>query len=227
MSFLQSGSYYPRGGFTQTIAGARRRPSPRYRTPAPHQRLHAVVRLNSGHFERRDERGGDAESLLVRRHDIAAEQSAKRTVIRYTAPTVKRASSRAIVADRLACASTEGPDSPSLPNAGARPVVDDADAADVSEWTYTAWHRHRCRSRRAGNAASVSTTVPPLTTSARRRLMTMLFPRRRSEVIHVPACHKCFFVEIPHPHPVSSFYASRSSLLGRRLGGRRRRRPCS
>ena len=146
VSFPQSGSYYPRGGFTQTIAGARRgtilaipnagaAPKGYLRSFAPTLGTSSDV-TNAA---------ATLKAFWSDATDIAVDQSAKRTVIRYTAPTVKRGVlPQRIVADRLACASTEGPDSLIVAERWAQAsVVDDADAALTSlSGTYTTWHRY-------------------------------------------------------------------------------------
>ena len=113
VSFPQSGSYYPRGGFTQTIAGARRGtilaiPNAGA-APKGYARSFASTLGTSSDVTNA---ASTLKAFWSDATDIAVEQSAKRTVIRYTAPTVKRGVlPQRIVADRLACASTEGPDS--------------------------------------------------------------------------------------------------------------------
>ena len=78
--------------------------------------------------------------------DIRLEQqNDRRTIVNYRAPTVKRGVlPQRIVADRLACASAEGPDSLVVAERWAQAsVVDDADAALTSlSGAYTAWHRY-------------------------------------------------------------------------------------
>ena len=146
VSFPQSGSYYPRGGFTQTIAGARRGtilaiPNAGA-APKGYARSYASTLGTSSDVTNA---AATLKAFWPDATDIAVEQSAKRTVIRYTAPTVKRGVlPQRIVADRLACASTEGPDSLVVAERWAQAsVVDDADAALTSlSGTYTAWHRY-------------------------------------------------------------------------------------
>ena len=146
VSFPQSGSYYPRGGFTQTIAGARRGtilaiPNAGA-APKGYARSYASTLATSSDVTNA---ASTLKAFWSDATDIAVEQSAKRTVIRYTAPTVKRGVlPQRIVADRLACASTEGPDSLVVAERWAQAsVVDDADAALTSlSGTYTAWHRY-------------------------------------------------------------------------------------
>ena len=146
VSFPQSGSYFPRGGFTQTIAGARRGtilaiPNAGA-APKGYARSYASTLATSSDVTNA---AATLKAFWSDATDIAVEQSAKRTVIRYTAPTVKRGVlPQRIVADRLACASTEGPDSLIVAERWAQAsVVDDADAALTSlSGTYTAWHRY-------------------------------------------------------------------------------------
>ena len=146
VSFPQSGSYYPRGGFTQTIAGARRGtilaiPNAGA-SPKDYTRSYASTLATSSDVTNA---AATLKAFWSDATDIAVEQSAKRTVVRYTAPTVKRGVlPQRIVADRLACASTEGPDSLVVAERWAQAsVVDDADAALTSlSGTYTAWHRY-------------------------------------------------------------------------------------
>jgi len=146
VSFPQSGSYYPRGGFTQTIAGARRGtilaiPNAGA-APKGYARSYASTLGTSSDVTNA---AATLKAFWSDATDIAVEQSAKRTVVRYTAPTVKRGVlPQRIVADRLACASTEGPDSLVVAERWAQAsVVDDADAALTSlSGTYTAWHRY-------------------------------------------------------------------------------------
>ena len=146
VSFPQSGSYYPRGGFTQTIAGARRGtilaiPNAGA-APKGYARSYASTLGTSSDVTNA---AATLKAFWSDATDIAVEQSAKRTVIRYTAPTVKRGVlPQRIVADRLACASTEGPDSLIVAERWAQAsVVDDADAALTSlSGTYTTWHRY-------------------------------------------------------------------------------------
>ena len=147
VSFPQSGSYYPRGGFTQTIAGARRGtilaiPNAGA-APKGYARSYASTLGTSSDVTNA---AATLKAFWSDATDIAVEQSAKRTVIRYTAPTVKRGVlPQRIVADRLACAS-ESPSPSSLIVAerwAQASVVDDADAALTSlSGTYTAWHRY-------------------------------------------------------------------------------------
>ena len=147
VSFPQSGSYYPRGGFTQTIAGARRGtilaiPNAGA-APKGYARSYASTLATSSDVTNA---AATLKAFWSDATDIAVEQSAKRTVIRYTAPTVKRGVlPQRIVADRLACAS-ESPSPSSLIVAerwAQASVVDDADAALTSlSGTYTAWHRY-------------------------------------------------------------------------------------
>ena len=146
VSFPQSGSYFPRGGFTQTIAGARRGtilaiPNAGA-APKGYARSYASTLGTSSDVTNA---AATLKAFWSDATDIAVEQSAKRTVVRYTAPTVKRGVlPQRIVADRLACASTEGPDSLIVAERWAQAsVVDDADAALTSlSGTYTAWHRY-------------------------------------------------------------------------------------
>ena len=147
VSFPQSGSYFPRGGFTQTIAGARRGtilaiPNAGA-TPKGYARSYASTLATSSDVTNA---AATLKAFWSDATDIAVDQSAKRTVIRYTAPTVKRGVlPQRIVADRLACAS-ESPSPSSLIVAerwAQASVVDDADAALTSlSGTYTAWHRY-------------------------------------------------------------------------------------
>ena len=147
VSFPQSGSYYPRGGFTQTIAGARRGtilaiPNAGA-APKGYARSYASTLATSSDVTNA---ASTLKAFWSDATDIAVEQSPKRTVIRYTAPTVKRGVlPQRIVADRLACAS-ESPSPSSLIVAerwAQASVVDDADAALTSlSGTYTAWHRY-------------------------------------------------------------------------------------
>jgi hypothetical protein len=147
VSFPQSGSYYPRGGFTQTIAGARRGtilaiPNAGA-APKGYARSYASTLATSSDVTNA---ASTLKAFWSDATDIAVEQSAKRTVIRYAAPTVKRGVlPQRIVADRLACAS-ESPSPSSLIVAerwAQASVVDDADAALTSlSGTYTAWHRY-------------------------------------------------------------------------------------
>ena len=146
VSFPQSGSYFPRGGFTQTIAGARRGtilaiPNAGA-APKGYARSYASTLATSSDVTNA---AATLKAFWSDATDIAVEQSAKRTVVRYTAPTVKRGVlPQRIVADRLACASAEGPDSLVVAERWAQAsVVDDADAALTSlSGTYTAWHRY-------------------------------------------------------------------------------------
>ena len=146
VSFPQSGSYFPKGGFTQTIAGARRGtilaiPNAGA-TPKGYARSYASTLATSSDVTNA---AATLKAFWSDATDIAVEQSAKRTVVRYTAPTVKRGVlPQRIVADRLACASAEGPDSLVVAERWAQAsVVDDADAALTSlSGTYTAWHRY-------------------------------------------------------------------------------------
>ena len=146
VSFPQSGSYFPRGGFTQTIAGARR--GTILAIPNAGAAPKGYLRSFSPTLGTSSDVTNAAATLKAfwsDATDIAVEQSAKRTVVRYTAPTVKRGVlPQRIVADRLACASTEGPDSLVVAERWAQAsVVDDADAALTSlSGTYTAWHRY-------------------------------------------------------------------------------------
>ena len=147
VSFPQSGSYFPRGGFTQTIAGARRGtilaiPNAGA-APKGYARSYASTLATSSDVTNA---AATLKAFWSDATDIRLEQqSAKRTVVRYTAPTVKRGVlPQRIVADRLACASSEGPDSLVVAERWAQAsVVDDADAALTSlSGTYTAWHRY-------------------------------------------------------------------------------------
>ena len=146
VSFPQSGSYFPRGGFTQTIAGARRGtilaiPNAGA-APKGYPRSYASTLGTSSDVTNA---AATLKAFWSDATDIAVEQSAKRTVVRYTAPTVKRGVlPQRIVADRLACASAEGTDSLVVAERWAQAsVVDDADAALTSlSGTYTAWHRY-------------------------------------------------------------------------------------
>jgi len=147
VSFPQSGSYFPRGGFTQTIAGARR--GTILAIPNAGAAPKGYARSYASNLATSSDVTNAAATLKAfwsDATDIAVEQSAKRTVIRYTAPTVKRGVlPQRIVADRLACAS-ESPSPSSLIVAerwAQASVVDDADAALTSlSGTYTAWHRY-------------------------------------------------------------------------------------
>ena len=113
VSFPQSGSYYPRGGFTQTIAGARRGtilaiPNAGA-SPKDYTRSYASTLATSSDVTNA---AATLKAFWPDATDIAVEQSDRRTIVNYRAPTVKRGVlPQRIVADRLACASTEGPDS--------------------------------------------------------------------------------------------------------------------
>ena len=147
VSFPQSGSYYPRGGFTQTIAGARRGtilaiPNAGA-APKGYARSYASTLPTSSDVTNA---ASTLKAFWSDATDIRLEQqSDRRTIVNYRAPTVKRGVlPQRIVADRLACASTEGPDSLVVAERWAQAsVVDDADAALTSlSGTYTAWHRY-------------------------------------------------------------------------------------
>ena len=114
MSFPQSGSYFPRGGFTQTIAGARRGtilaiPNAGA-APKGYLRSFAPTLGTSSDITNA---ASTLKAFWSDATDIRLEQqSDRRTIVNYRAPTVKRGVlPQRIVADRLACASTEGPDS--------------------------------------------------------------------------------------------------------------------
>ena len=147
VSFPQSGSYFPRGGFTQTIAGARRGtilaiPNAGA-APKGYARSYASTLATSSDVTNA---ASTLKAFWSDATDIRLEQqSDRRTIVNYRAPTVKRGVlPQRIVADRLACASTEGPDSLIVAERWAQAsVVDDADAALTSlSGTYTAWHRY-------------------------------------------------------------------------------------
>ena len=147
VSFPQSGSYFPRGGFTQTIAGARRGtilaiPNAGA-APKGYARSYASTLGTSSDVTNA---AATLKAFWSDATDIRLEQqSDRRTIVNYRAPTVKRGVlPQRIVADRLACASTEGPDSLIVAERWAQAsVVDDADAALTSlSGTYTAWHRY-------------------------------------------------------------------------------------
>ena len=147
VSFPQSGSYFPRGGFTQTIAGARRGtilaiPNAGA-APKGYARSYASTLGTSSDVTNA---AATLKAFWSDATDIRLEQqSDRRTIVNYRAPTVKRGVlPQRIVADRLACASTEGPDSLVVAERWAQAsVVDDADAALTSlSGTYTAWHRY-------------------------------------------------------------------------------------
>ena len=147
VSFPQSGSYFPRGGFTQTIAGARRGtilaiPNAGA-APKGYARSYASTLATSSDVTNA---AATLKAFWSDATDIRLEQqSDRRTIVNYRAPTVKRGVlPQRIVADRLACASTEGPDSLIVAERWAQAsVVDDADAALTSlSGTYTAWHRY-------------------------------------------------------------------------------------
>jgi hypothetical protein len=147
VSFPQSGSYYPRGGFTQTIAGARRGtilaiPNAGA-APKGYARSYASTLGTSSDVTNA---ASTLKAFWSDATDIRLEQqNDRRTIVNYRAPTVKRGVlPQRIVADRLACASTEGPDSLVVAERWAQAsVVDDADAALTSlSGAYTAWHRY-------------------------------------------------------------------------------------
>ena len=147
VSFPQSGSYFPRGGFTQTIAGARRGtilaiPNAGA-APKGYARSYASTLGTSSDVTNA---AATLKAFWSDATDIRLEQqSDRRTIVNYRAPTVKRGVlPQRIVADRLACASAEGPDSLVVAERWAQAsVVDDADAALTSlSGTYTAWHRY-------------------------------------------------------------------------------------
>ena len=147
VSFPQSGSYFPKGGFTQTIAGARRGtilaiPNAGA-APKGYARSYASTLGTSSDVTNA---AATLKAFWSDATDIRLEQqSDRRTIVNYRAPTVKRGVlPQRIVADRLACASTEGPDSLIVAERWAQAsVVDDADAALTSlSGTYTAWHRY-------------------------------------------------------------------------------------
>ena len=148
VSFPQSGSYFPRGGFTQTIAGARRGtilaiPNAGA-APKGYERSYASTLGTSSDVTNA---ASTLKAFWSDATDIRLEQqSDRRTIVNYRAPTVKRGVlPQRIVADRLACAS-ESPSPSSLIVAerwAQASVVDDADAALTSlSGTYTAWHRY-------------------------------------------------------------------------------------
>ena len=148
VSFPQSGSYFPRGGFTQTIAGARRGtilaiPNAGA-APKGYARSFATTLGTSSDVTNA---AATLKAFWSDATDIRLEQqSDRRTIVNYRAPTVKRGVlPQRIVADRLACAS-ESPSPSSLIVAerwAQASVVDDADAALTSlSGTYTAWHRY-------------------------------------------------------------------------------------
>ena len=148
VSFPQSGSYFPRGGFTQTIAGARRGtilaiPNAGA-APKGYARSYASTLGTSSDVTNA---AATLKAFWSDATDIRLEQqSDRRTIVNYRAPTVKRGVlPQRIVADRLACAS-ESPSPSSLIVAerwAQASVVDDADAALTSlSGTYTAWHRY-------------------------------------------------------------------------------------
>jgi len=148
VSFPQSGSYYPRGGFTQTIAGARRGtilaiPNAGA-APKGYARSYASTLGTSSDVTNA---ASTLKAFWSDATDIRLEQqNDRRTIVNYRAPTVKRGVlPQRIVADRLACAS-ESPSPSSLIVAerwAQASVVDDADAALTSlSGTYTAWHRY-------------------------------------------------------------------------------------
>ena len=148
VSFPQSGSYYPRGGFTQTIAGARRGtilaiPNAGA-APKGYARSYASTLGTSSDVTNA---ASTLKAFWSDATDIRLEQqNDRRTIVNYRAPTVKRGVlPQRIVADRLACAS-ESPSPSSLVVAerwAQASVVDDADAALTSlSGTYTAWHRY-------------------------------------------------------------------------------------
>ena len=148
VSFPQSGSYFPRGGFTQTIAGARRGtilaiPNAGA-APKGYARSYASTLATSSDVTNA---AATLKAFWSDATDIRLEQqSDRRTIVNYRAPTVKRGVlPQRIVADRLACAS-ESPSPSSLIVAerwAQASVVDDADAALTSlSGTYTAWHRY-------------------------------------------------------------------------------------
>ena len=181
VSFPQSGSYYPRGGFTQTIAGARRGtilaiPNAGA-APKGYARSYASTLGTSSDVTNA---AATLKAFWSDATDIAVDQSAKRTVIRYTAPTVKRGVlPQRIVADRLACASTEGPDSLIVAERWAQAsVVDDADAAHVLSGTYTAGTATIASSGRAGKRVAAFDDSPLWRTSADGGLRSRLLRRR-------------------------------------------------
>ena len=148
VSFPQSGSYFPRGGFTETIAGARRGtilaiPNAGA-APKGYARSYASTLGTSSDVTNA---AATLKAFWSDATDIRLEQqSDRRTIVNYRAPTVKRGVlPQRIVADRLACAS-ESPSPSSLIVAerwAQASVVDDADAALTSlSGTYTAWHRY-------------------------------------------------------------------------------------
>ena len=147
VSFPQSGSYFPRGGFTQTIAGARRGtilaiPNAGA-APKGYARSFATTLGTSSDVTNA---AATLKAFWSDATDIRLEQqNDRRTIVNYRAPTVKRGVlPQRIVADRLACVSVEGPDSLVVAERWAQAsVVDDADAALTSlSGTYTAWHRY-------------------------------------------------------------------------------------
>ena len=147
VSFPQSGSYFPRGGFTQTIAGARRGtilaiPNAGA-APKGYARSYASTLGTSSDVTNA---ASTLKAFWSDATDIRLEQqNDRRTIVNYRAPTVKRGVlPQRIVADRLACASAEGPDSLVVAERWAQAsVVDDADAALTSlSGAYTAWHRY-------------------------------------------------------------------------------------
>ena len=141
MSFPQSGSYYLRGG-TQPSRARRTIPAiPNAARPKATRGLRPRLWPPGCH-----EAAATLKAFWSDATDIRLEQqSDRRTIVNYRAPTVKRGVlPQRIVADRLACASTEGPDSLIVAERWAQAsVVDDADAALTSlSGTYTAWHRY-------------------------------------------------------------------------------------
>ena len=110
VSFPQSGSYYPRGGFTQTIAGARRGTilaipnagaAPRAtRGPLrPRRSVPASVERMCGDARRRS---AGAFGPTPRTSGRSTQRD-RRTIVNYRAPTVKRGVlPQRIVADRRA-----------------------------------------------------------------------------------------------------------------------------
>ena len=147
VSFPQSGSYFPRGGFTQTIAGARR--GTILAIPNAGAAPKGYLRSFSPTLGTSSDVTNAAATLKAFWSDAMdirlEQQSDRRTIVNYRAPTVKRGVlPQRIVADRLACASAEGPDSLVVAERWAQAsVVDDADAALTSlSGAYTAWHRY-------------------------------------------------------------------------------------
>ena len=130
VSFPQSGSYFPRGGFTQTIAGARRGTILAIPNAGAAPKGYARSYAHAGHVFGRDERGVDAESLLVRRH--GHRRRAERETNGHSLHGAHGQARRAPAADRGGPPGLRRPSPDSLIVAerwAQASVVDDADAA--------------------------------------------------------------------------------------------------